>query len=122
MDEKIEVNSEPFEYTLSIISGKWKMVIMFWLWKCGVMRYGELKKSVKSITHKMLSSQLKELQADNIIVRMEYSQVPPKVEYFLSEKGVSLMPILKEMCTWGHLNFKGNDNINDCSNKKSTCI
>lgn len=61
MTEKIEVNSEPFEYTLSIFSGKWKMVIMFWLWKCRIMRYGELKKSVKGITHKMLSSQLKEL-------------------------------------------------------------
>lgn len=115
MDEKIEVNSEPFEYTLSIISGKWKMVIMFWLWKCEVMRYGELKKSVKSITHKMLSSQLKELEADNIIVRIEYSQVPPKVEYSLSEKGVSLMPILKEMCIWGHSNF--NESIETQSNK-----
>lgn len=111
MDEKTEVDSEPFEYTLSIISGKWKMVIMFWLWSCGVMRYGELKKSVKGITHKMLSSQLKELEANDIIVRKEYSQVPPKVEYFLSEKGVSLMPILKEMCIWGHSNFKGSIGI-----------
>jgi len=106
MDEKVEIDSEPFEYTLSIISGKWKMVIMFWLWSCGVMRYGELKKSISCITHKMLSSQLKELEANDIIIRKEYSQVPPKVEYFLSEKGVSLMPILKEMCIWGHSNFK----------------
>ena len=106
MDEKVEINSKPFEYTLSIISGKWKMVIMFWLWSYGVMRYGELKKSVKSITHKMLSSQLKELEADDIIVRTEYGQVPPKVEYSSSEKGVSLMPILKQMCIWGHSNFK----------------
>ena len=108
MDEKVEINSKPFEYTLSIISGKWKMVIMFWLWSYGVMRYGELKKSVKCITHKMLSSQLKELEADDIIVRTEYNRIPPKVEYFLSEKGVSLMPILKEMCIWGHSNFNGN--------------
>lgn len=107
MNEKLEINSEPFEYTLSIIGGKWKMTIMFWLWRCGVMRYGELKKSIKCITHKMLSNQLKELEADDIIVRKEYHQIPPKVEYSLSEKGVSLMPILKEMCTWGHLNFKG---------------
>lgn len=108
MTEKIEVNSEPFEYTLSIFSGKWKMVIMFWLWKCRIMRYGELKNSVKGITHKMLSNQLKELEADDIIVRKEYSQIPPKVEYFLSKKGLSLMPILKEMCIWGHLNFTEN--------------
>lgn len=109
MNNNIEINSKPFEYTLSIFSGKWKMIIMFWLWHCKVMRYGEIKKSVKGITHKMLSSQLKELEADNIIVRKEYAQIPPKVEYSLSEKGLSLMPILKEMCRWGQLNF--NDNI-----------
>ncbi|WP_027632796.1 winged helix-turn-helix transcriptional regulator [Clostridium hydrogeniformans] len=108
MDEKIEINSEPFEYTLSIIGGKWKMVIMFWLSKCKVMRYGELKKSVKGITHKMLSSQLKELESDNIIVRKEYHQVPPKVEYFLSERGWSLMPILHEMCKWGGVSLEEN--------------
>lgn len=108
MDEKIEVRTEPFEYTLSIIGGKWKMVIMFWLSKGKVMRYGELKKSVKGITHKMLSSQLKELEADDIIVRREYHQVPPKVEYFLSERGWSLMPILEGMCKWGGKNLKSN--------------
>jgi len=106
MDQETEVYSAPFEYTLSIIGGKWKMVIMFWLSKRKVMRYGELKKSINSITHKMLSAQLKELQADDIIDRMEYHQVPPKVEYSLSKKGLSLMPILEEMCSWGHLHFE----------------
>jgi DNA-binding HxlR family transcriptional regulator len=106
MDQEIEVYSAPFEYTLSIIGGKWKMVIMFWLSKRKVMRYGELKKSIKGITHKMLSAQLKELEADNIIIRIEYHQVPPKVEYLLSEKGLSLMPILEGMCSWGHLHIK----------------
>lgn len=108
MNKNIEINSEPFEYTLSIFSGKWKMIIMFWLWHCEVMRYGEIKKSVKGITHKMLSNQLKELEADNIIIRRVYNQIPPKVEYFLSEKGLSLMPILKEMCRWGQINFIDN--------------
>jgi DNA-binding HxlR family transcriptional regulator len=106
MDQEIEVYSAPFEYTLSIIGGKWKMVIMFWLSKRKVMRYGELKKSIKGITHKMLSAQLKELEADNILIRIEYHQIPPKVEYLLSEKGLSLMPILEEMCSWGHLHIK----------------
>src|SRR5471030_3382513 len=101
MNEKIEVYSEPFEYTLSLIGGKWKMVIMFWLSKGGTMRYGELKKSVKGITHKMLSSQLKELEINDVIIRKEYRQIPPKVEYSLSENGLSLMPILEEMCSWG---------------------
>lgn len=108
MTKNIQINSEPFEYTLSIFSGKWKMIIMFWLWHCEVMRYGEIKKSVKGITHKMLSNQLKELEADNIIIRRVYNQIPPKVEYLLSEKGLSLMPILKEMCRWGQLNFINN--------------
>lgn len=108
MNKTVEVHSESLEYTLSIIGGKWKIVIMFWLYKGGIMRYGELKKSVKGITHKMLSNQLKELEADNIIVRKEYHQIPPKVEYFLSQKGLSLMPILEEMCRWG----KSNSNYN----------
>lgn len=107
MDEQMTVTSEPIEYTLSVIGGKWKIIIMFWLSKYEIMRYGELKKSVKGITHKMLSSQLKDLEAHNIIVRREYHQVPPKVEYFLSEKGLSIMPILHEMCIWGTLNLKG---------------
>ncbi|MFT5872540.1 MAG: DNA-binding HxlR family transcriptional regulator [Clostridium sp.] len=106
MEQETEVYSAPFEYTLSIIGGKWKMVIMFWLSKRNVMRYGELKKSIKGITHKMLSAQLKELEANDIIIRKEYHQVPPKVEYSLSKKGLSLMPILEQMCSWGHLHFE----------------
>lgn len=104
-----EVFSAPFEYTLSIIGGKWKMIIMFWLSKRDVMRYGELKKSIKGITHKMLSSQLKELERDHIIVRKEYHQIPPKVEYYLSERGWTLMPTLEGMCQWGHLYFDEED-------------
>ena len=94
MFEQVEVYSAPLEYTLSIIGGKWKITIMFWLSKRNVMRYGELKHSMNRITHKMLSSQLKELEADDIIIRNEYHQIPPKVEYSLSEKGRSLMPIV----------------------------
>ncbi|SCI90835.1 Uncharacterized HTH-type transcriptional regulator ytcD [uncultured Clostridium sp.] len=102
MDKVIEVNSEPFLYTMSLINGKWKMHILFWLWKSEVLRYGELKRSLGEITHKMLSSQLKELERDGLIVRTEYQQIPPKVEYRLSELGISLMPVLRAMCKWGH--------------------
>lgn len=91
----------PFEYTLSLIGGKWKMMLMFHLSYNGTMRYGELKKEVTGITHKMLSSQLKELEKDQLIIRKEYHQIPPKVEYFLSDKGLSLMPVLNAMCEWG---------------------
>ena len=75
------VEDTPFGYTLSVIGGKWKMVIMFVLVEHDVMRYSELKRAIPGITHKMLSAQLKELEADGIVTRTEYQQVPPKVEY-----------------------------------------
>lgn len=105
MTPEPEVNSKPFEYALSLIGGKWKLNILFWLWKREVMRYGELKKVLDGITHKMLSNQLKELEADNLIIRHEYPQIPPKVEYYLSERGQTLMPILQTLCLWGMENI-----------------
>ncbi|MDO5407900.1 MAG: helix-turn-helix domain-containing protein [Eubacteriales bacterium] len=96
-----EVNVRPFAYAMSLIEGKWKMHILFWLWKRQVLRYSELKRSLGTITHKMLSSQLKELEADRLIIRREYPQVPPKVEYLLSDRGLSLMPVLQSLCRWG---------------------
>lgn len=105
MEEKkmacAEINVEPFSYALSLIQGKWKMHILFWLWKVEVMRYGEIKKALGNVTHKMLSNQLKELERDGVIIRTEYPQVPPKVEYSLSDLGKSFMPILQEICLWG---------------------
>ncbi|MBU4439947.1 MAG: helix-turn-helix transcriptional regulator [Firmicutes bacterium] len=94
-------NKEPFEYTLSIVSGKWKLKIIYLLSCMGTVRYGILKKNIDGITHKMLSSQLKELENEAIILRKEYPQVPPKVEYSLTEKGESLIPLVVAMCDWG---------------------
>ncbi len=91
----------PMEYTLSIMGGKWKLVILWQLTNSGVRRYGEIKKSVSGITHKMLSQQLKELESDGLIHRQEYHQIPPKVEYSLTDKGTSLIPVLRTMCDWG---------------------
>ncbi|ULL13239.1 transcriptional regulator [Paenibacillus sp. H1-7] len=91
----------PFDYTLSVIGGKWKMKIMYQLACQGVMRYGELKRGIPGITHKVLSSQLSELEGSGIIKRQEYEQIPPKVEYSLTPKGRTLMPILNGMCLWG---------------------
>lgn len=82
-----EVNIEPFAYAMSLINGKWKMHILFWLWKKEILRYGELKRLLGNITHKMLSTQLKELEADGLINRKEYPQIPPKVEYSMTELG-----------------------------------
>lgn len=67
-----------------------------------VMRYSELKRALGNVTHKMLSNQLKELERDGLLIRTEYPQVPPKVEYSLSDLGQSLMPVLHEICKWGH--------------------
>lgn len=97
-----EVNIKPFAYAMSLIGGKWKMHILFWLWHKEVLRYSELKRNLENVTHKMLSNQLKELERDGLLIRKEYPQVPPKVEYSLSDRGKSLMPILSEICHWGH--------------------
>lgn len=74
------------------------------------MRYNEIKRILGNITYKMLSNTLKELERDGLIVRKEYPQVPPKVEYSLTEKGKSLMPIMSTMCNWGDKYKKYNFN------------
>ncbi len=96
------VEVEPFAYALSLINGKWKLTIMFWLRHKETMRYGELKRKLGDITHKMLSKQLKELEADGLILRKEYPQVPLKVEYSLSALGSSFMPVMNALCRWGY--------------------
>ena len=106
-----EVNVRPFAYAISLIDGKWKMHILFWLWKKEILRYSELKKALGKVTHKMLSKQLKELENNNIIIRKEYAQIPPKVEYSLSETGKSLMPILSAACRWGNEHVPDDWNI-----------
>lgn len=89
------------ELTLTIIGGKWKMLIMWHLGKEGTKRFGELKSMMPGITQRMLVSQLRELEEDQIVHRKVYPVVPPKVEYSLTEHGRSLMPILKSMDEWG---------------------
>ncbi len=98
----IDINDTGFGYTLSLISGKYKMIIMYWLAEYKpVMRYSELKRSLGNISHKTLSATLKEMETDRLILRKEYPQIPPKVEYSLSPRGQSLIPILDAMCEWG---------------------
>ena len=91
----------PFLKTLSIIEGKWKFRILYELACDTTLRYGELKKNLTPVTHKMLSAQLKSLEKDGMIIRKEYPQIPPKVEYSLSEKGLTFLPVMKLMCEWG---------------------
>ena len=93
-----------FSYTLSLINGKYKMTILYALMEFKVVRFNELQRYIKDISYKTLSLSLKELEADKLIERKEYPQIPPKVEYSLSERGKSLMPILDGMCEWGTKN------------------
>ena len=93
-----------FSYTLSLIQGKYKMTILYTLMEFKVVRFNELQRYIGGISFKTLSSSLKDLERDGLIVRKEYPQIPPKVEYSLSERGTSLMPILDGMCEWGAKN------------------
>ncbi len=90
----------PVELALNVVGGKWK-VLLLWNMKSGVRRYGELKRLVPGITHKMLTQQLRELEDDGIINRRVYEVVPPRVEYSLTERGKELQPILDLMGQWG---------------------
>ena len=90
-----------FSYTLSLINGKYKMTILYTLMEFGVVRFNEMKRYIGDISYKTLSSTLKELEMDQLINRKEYPQIPPKVEYSLTERGKSLIPILDGMCEWG---------------------
>ena len=102
--EDADFENTGFSYTLSLISGKHKMVILYCLMEFGTVRFNEMKRYLKTVTDKTLSTNLKELEADNLIVRTEYPQIPPKVEYSLSERGKSLMVVLDQLCVWGEEN------------------
>ena len=92
----------PIELAIRVIGGKWKPVII-WHLKDEVKRFGELKREIQGITVKMLAQQLKELEKDGLINRKMYYEVPPKVEYSLTELGRKLDPVLLELCSWGNL-------------------
>lgn len=89
------------EITIDVIGGKWKVLILWHLGNNEVMRFNELNRLHPKLTQKMLTQQLRELERDGLIYRKVYTQVPPKVEYSLSEMGSKLRPILKSMCDWG---------------------
>ncbi|SIN95989.1 winged helix-turn-helix transcriptional regulator [Halodesulfovibrio marinisediminis] len=90
-----------FELTLQVIGGKWKPIILYHLSQEKVLRFGALKKSMPGITQRMLTKQLRELEADRLVLREAYNEVPPRVEYSLTELGESLIPIFLEMKEWG---------------------
>lgn len=107
------IENTGFYYTMSLIRGKYKLPILYCLYLNGTTRYNELKRLMETATFRSLTNALKDLEADGLIVRKEYPQIPPKVEYSLSELGQSLTPVLEVFCVWGeehrnHSNKKKN--------------
>lgn len=90
-----------FSYTLSLISGKYKMAILYCLMEYKTVRFNEMQRYLKKISDKTLSQNMKELERDGLVHKEIYAQIPPKVEYSLTERGKSLMAVLDHLCVWG---------------------
>ena len=99
IDFKGKKYNNPVELSLDTVGGKWKIPII-WILKDDTKRYGELKKSLPGVTHKMLTQQLRELERDEIISRLVYQEVPPKVEYKLTLLGKSVLPVIDLLNDW----------------------
>lgn len=105
MDTRIEAGCGgrgrcPAEATLLVISGRWKIPVL-WHLSHGTLRFSQLRREMGRITPKMLTQQLRELEADGVIRRRIYAQIPPRVEYTLTPRGCTLRPIVDAMCEWG---------------------
>ncbi|QHI71688.1 winged helix-turn-helix transcriptional regulator [Aminipila terrae] len=98
----------PLEYGLQIFGGKWKSRIICVLAEKGVLRYSSLRKEMVNITDAVLAATLKELMADQIIERQSYDEIPPRVEYHLTHKGKSVIPILQSICRWSGVYHREN--------------
>ncbi|MGL5296830.1 MAG: winged helix-turn-helix transcriptional regulator [Culicoidibacterales bacterium] len=98
--KKLVVTCE-LEITLQVIGGKWKPLILYYLIEEGTKRFGEIVAYIAHASPKTITNQLRELERDGIIQRKIYPEVPPRVEYTITEKGMSLYPILQQMCDWG---------------------
>lgn len=100
-----------FEMVVDIIGGKWKPIILYCIFKNGVLRHSELKRVISNINERMLSRQLKELEEDGLIEKCIYPVVPLKVEYKLSELGEKVIPILEKILEWGELYIENKKDI-----------
>lgn len=88
-------------FAMTVIGSKWRAIILWHIMNSEPLRYGQLKKSIPFISHKILSQELKNLEMDGLIERIAYATIPPKVEYILTDRGKSLENILTELCLWG---------------------
>ncbi|SEJ43451.1 transcriptional regulator, HxlR family [Propionispira arboris] len=105
-NDNIYESNCPIIYALNVVGQKWKLPIMWRLSENETTRYNELKRSVNGITNMMLTKSLKELEEHELIVRTQYETIPPKVEYFLTQRGKSLLPSLNELYKWGEEQIK----------------
>lgn len=102
----------PMELGINILSGKWKLKILWILYNKKIVRFNELQRNLGNITTKTLTEQLRELENKKIIKRTVYPEIPPKVEYSLTETGISIEPVMKALCNWGNEYLKTlNNNI-----------
>ena len=103
MEEKMifDEKSCPVTATMQVLGGKWKAILINAIYHTSPARFGELKRSVKGITQSMLTQQLRELEEDGLISRKIYAEIPPRVEYTLTEFGLTLSPIMQSMANWG---------------------
>ena len=99
--EEANFDETGYSYTLSLISGKYKPIILYCLMEYEPVRFNEMQRYLKKIADKTLSQNLKELEKDNLITKKIYPQIPPKVEYNLTPRGRSLVKILDKLCVWG---------------------
>ena len=104
-------NSCPVTATMQVLGGKWKSILINAIYHTSPARFGELKRSVKGITQSMLTKQLRELEDDGIISRKIYAEIPPRVEYTLTEFGLTLSPIMLSMAEWGKQYRLNNEKI-----------
>ena len=103
--QSVEINECPVTFTMSKIGGKWKPIILFVISKGG-NRFGVLQRGIEGLSKQMLTKQLRELEADGILERKIYAEIPPRVEYYVTDLGKSLFPIIESMRNWGEANMK----------------
>lgn len=99
-NQKILEESCGMTYAMVLLSGRWKVNIL-WNLNKGINRYGKLKNEIPGISEKMLTQRLRDLENEGLIVRKDFKKIPPHVEYYLSEAGEQLTPVLSELCKWG---------------------
>lgn len=110
--KKFQIRSaSPVDYTMQTIGGKWKPIVLYLISR-GINRFGLLKRGIEGISKQMLTRQLRELEKDGLITRKIYAEIPPRVEYFISDKGYSVFPIIDAMFAWGEMHMQFDDEGN----------